>query len=29
MITYLDFKTISPFQLYKKINTNVRVLSKD
>ena len=29
MITDLDFKTISPFQLYKKINTNVRVLSKD
>ena len=29
MITDLDFKTISPFQYYKKSNTNVRVLSKD
>ena len=29
MITDLDFKTISPFQHYKKSNTNVRVLSKD
>ena len=29
MITDLDFKTISPFQYYKKSNTGVRVLPKD